>query len=129
MSLTNIFLSGIIMIILDSIYLSTIGNIFFSPLIKNIQGSNLTVNIYYAVFCYLFLVIGLNYFIISQNKSLIDAFLLGILIYGVFETTSGAIFKSWKLIPTVIDSLWGGILFISVTYLTYKYNGLIKNKQ
>ncbi len=129
MSLTNIFLSGIIMIILDSIYLSTIGNNFFSPLIKNIQGSNLTINIYYAVFCYLFLVIGLNYFIISQNKSLIDAFLLGILIYGVFETTSGAIFKSWKLIPTVIDSLWGGILFTSVTYLTYNYTSLIKNKK
>ena len=122
MSLTNIFLSGIIMIILDSIYLSTIGNNFFSPLIKNIQGSNLTINIYYAVFCYLFLVIGLNYFIISQNKSLIDAFLLGILIYGVFETTSGAIFKNWKLIPSIIDTLWGGILFISVTYLTYNYN-------
>ena len=122
MSLTNILLSGIIMIILDSIYLSNIGKRVFSPLIKNIQGSDLTINIYYAILCYLFLVFGLNYFIISQNKSLIDAFLLGILIYGVFETTSGAIFKNWKLIPSIIDTLWGGILFISVTYLTYNYN-------
>jgi len=122
MSLTNIFLSGIIMIVLDSIYLSNIGKKVFSPLIKNIQGTNLTINIYYAIFCYLFLVFGLNYFIISQNKSLIDAFLLGILIYGVFETTSGAIFKNWKLIPSIIDTLWGGILFLSVTYLTYNYN-------
>ena len=122
MSPKNIFLSGIIMIVLDSIYLSNVGNNFFSPMIRNIQGTNLTINIYYAILCYLFLVLGLNYFIISQNKSLIDAFLLGILIYGVFETTSGAIFKNWKLIPSIIDTLWGGILFISVTYLTYNYN-------
>ena len=127
MSPKNIFLSGIIMIVLDSIYLSNVGNNFFSPMIRNIQGTNLTINIYYAILCYLFLVLGLNYFIISQNKSLIDAFLLGILIYGVFETTSGAIFKNWKLIPSIIDTLWGGILFLSVTYLTYNYNILIKN--
>jgi len=112
--------SGVVMLLLDSIYLSTVGNMYFSDLIKSIQGTKLSVNIYYAVACYIIMILGLNYFIISKKGNLIDAFFLGILVYGVFDTTSGAIFNKWKLTTALIDTLWGGLLFMIVTYITFK---------
>lgn len=114
----ELFISAIVMLLLDMVYLSTFGKIFFSPLVKSIQGSDLKVNNYYALACYVIMILGLNYFIISKNKSLLDAFFLGILVYGVFDTTSGAIFKNWKIIPSLIDTIWGGILFVTVTFIT-----------
>ena len=116
----ELFISGVIMLLLDMVYLSSLGKTFFSPLVKSVQGSDLKVNIYYALACYLIMIFGLNYFIISKNKDIIDAFILGILVYGVFDTTSGAIFKNWSLKAALIDTIWGGLLFAFVTYLTKK---------
>ena len=39
------------------------------------------------------LIIGLQYFIISKEQSVMDAAILGWVIYGVYETTN-AIFKN-----------------------------------
>ena len=73
---------------------------------------------YLATFlCYIFLIFGINYFIIGPNRSIQDAFLLGIVIYGVFETTSKALFAKWSWITVIIDTLWGGILFALTTYI------------
>ena len=43
---------------------------------------------------YLFIIIGFNYFVLGYNMSLSDSFLLGIIIYGIYETTNWAIFKN-----------------------------------
>ena len=70
--------------------------------------------------CYIFLIFGLNYFIIKPGHSVKDAFLLGLLIYVVFETTNKALFSNWSWLTVLIDSLWGGILFATVTYICQK---------
>lgn len=89
----------------------------FNILVKNIQGKPLKLKIIPTIFCYIFLVSSLYYFIISKNGSLFDAFILGFLIYGVYETTNLAIFNNWNLTVSIIDILWGGILFSSTIYL------------
>jgi uncharacterized membrane protein len=73
-----------------------------------------------AILCYIFLIIGLNYFIIRPRRSIQDAFLLGLVIYAVFETTNKTLFSNWSWITVIIDSLWGGILFAVTTYLVDK---------
>jgi uncharacterized membrane protein len=108
--------SAIVLVVLDSIYLNLIKG-HFSALIKNIQGSPLVVNYVGAAICYIFLITGLNYFIIKPNRSIQDAFLLGLVIYGVYETTNYALFKGWTLFTVIIDTLWGGILFALTTYI------------
>ncbi len=108
--------SAIVLVVLDSIYLNLIKG-HFSALIKNIQGSPLVVNYVGAAVCYIFLITGLNYFIIKPNRSIQDAFLLGLVIYGVYETTSYALFKGWTLFTVIVDTLWGGILFALTTYI------------
>ena len=58
-----------------------------------------------------------NYFIIKPNRSVQDAFLLGLIIYGVFETTNMALFSKWSWLTVLIDTIWGGILFALTTFI------------
>jgi len=110
---------AIVMLILDAIYLNTFSQ-FFNNVVMRIQGSKIKFNLIGAVLCYIILIGGLDYFIISKKKSLMDAFLLGIVIYGVYETTTYAIFDKWSPMAVIIDTLWGGILFTLTTFITYR---------
>ena len=110
---------AIVMLILDAIYLNTFSQ-FFNNVVMRIQGSKIKFNLIGAVLCYIILIGGLDYFIISKKKSLMDAFLLGIVIYGVYDTTTYAIFDKWSPMAVIIDTLWGGILFTLTTFITYR---------
>jgi uncharacterized membrane protein len=114
-----IFMTGIIMIIIDSIYLSGISS-YFKNQVKLVQKSPLKLNIVGAIICYIFLVLGLYYFIISRNESILNAFLFGLVIYGVYEYTSYALLENWLFQTTVLDTMWGGILFAITTFLVYQ---------
>ena len=109
-------ISAILLISIDFVYLNSVKG-YFSKQIQNVQGSPLVINYLGAALCYLFLVVGLNYFIIKPKKSVSDAFLLGIVIYGVYETTSYALLKNWSILTVIMDTLWGGLLFASTTYM------------
>jgi uncharacterized membrane protein len=112
-------LSAIVMISLDFVYLSVMKSYFMNQ-VKNVQGSALKLNYFGAAICYVFLVAGLNYFIIKPRKSVSDAFLLGLVIYGVYETTNYALFSNWSIVSVIIDTLWGGLLFASTAYVVEK---------
>lgn len=111
-----LLISAIVLISIDFIYLNVIKG-YFGRQIQNVQGSKLEVNFLGAALCYIFLIVGLNYFIIKPNKSISEAFLLGLIIYGVYETTNYALFKNWSIITVIMDTLWGGLLFASTTYI------------
>ena len=83
------------------------------------------INLFGVVICYIFLIIGINYFIIKQNRSIQDAFLLGLIIYATFDFTNLALFDNWSIFTAIIDSLWGGILFASTTFAVKKINKII----
>jgi len=112
-------LSAIVMISLDFVYLNVMKG-YFANQVKNVQGSALKLNYFGAAICYIFLVAGLNYFIIKPRKSVSDAFLLGLVIYGVYETTNYALFSNWSIVSVIIDTLWGGLLFATTTYVVEK---------
>ena len=109
-------LSAIIFITLDFIYLQSIKD-YFQKQVQSVQGSAMQVNYLGAALCYVFLIAGINYFIIKPNRTVTDAFLLGLVIYGVYETTNYALFKNWSIVTVIIDTLWGGILFALTTYI------------
>jgi uncharacterized membrane protein len=112
-------LSAIVMLSLDFVYLSTMKGYFMNQ-VKNVQGSALKLNYFGAALCYVFLIAGINYFIIKPRKSVSDAFLLGLVIYGVYETTNYALLSNWSIITVIIDTLWGGLLFASTAYVVEK---------
>jgi uncharacterized membrane protein len=112
-------ISAILFVVIDFIYLNLIKK-YFENQVKAVQGSQLQVNFLGAILCYIFLIFGLNYFIIKPKRSPYDAFLMGILIYGVFETTNYALFKNWSVLTVILDTLWGGTLFAIVTFIIGK---------
>lgn len=118
-NIQTFIISGIILLSLDFVYI-TIFNKFFKSQIVQVQHTAFKMKIVGAIICYLILVLGLNYFILKQKRSITDAFLLGVLIYSVYETTNYSILKNWKIETVALDSLWGGILFSITTFLIYK---------
>jgi len=111
-----LLVSAIVFIVTDFIYLNLMKG-YFDKQIQSVQGSIPKMNYLGAALCYIFLIVGINYFIIKPKKSVSDAFLLGIIIYGVYETTNYALLKNWSMLTVIIDTLWGGILFAITTYI------------
>ena len=108
--------SAILLIVIDFVYLNVMKS-YFDNQIKMVQGTQIKINYLGAALCYVFIIIGINYFIIKPRRSISDAFLLGIIIYGVYETTNYALLKDWSIWSVIIDTLWGGLLFAATTYI------------
>jgi len=111
------FIIAVFLLFFDSIYLFLIKDYFINQIIQ-IQRVTIVPNFASAAICYLFLTFGLYYFILAENRPLIDAFLLGLVIYGVYETTNMTILKKWKWETVAKDTAWGSILFVLTTYFS-----------
>jgi uncharacterized membrane protein len=111
--------SSAILLTVDIIYLYNVGMTTFQKNVQVIQGSPLELNIYGALLSYVCVIGVLYYFIISQHKSILDAFLLGIFLYGTFDMTNLAMFKKYAWKTAITDTLWGGTLFAITTWATY----------
>jgi uncharacterized membrane protein len=117
--LVKIITTIFVLIFLDSIYFYT-NKDFLSKQVLDVQGSPISLNLFPAFLCYIALAFGVNYFILREKKSLLDAFLLGAIICAVYETTNKATFKKWTYKIVVMDTLWGGILFVLTTFIMRK---------
>lgn len=111
-----LLISAVVLIVVDFVYLNVMHG-YFDNQIRSIQGSSINMNYFGAILCYFFLIVGINYFIIFPRRSVTDAFLLGIIIYGVYETTNYTLLKNWTIQTVIIDTLWGGLLFAITTYV------------
>ena len=115
----KLLITAIIFVVLDSIYLNLIKD-YFVKQINLVQGSPIKIDFLAILLCYIFLIFGINYFIIQPNRSIQDAFILGIIIYGVYETTNKALLTKWSWLTVIMDTLWGGTLFALTTYIIKK---------
>ena len=111
--------SAVILLVLDFIYLNTLSS-HYKKQIFDVQKSDIDFKLMSAIVCYVVLIFTLNYFILKTDKTrkekIKDAFILGFVIYTVYETTNYTIFKNWNIQSVIIDSVWGGILFGLTTY-------------
>ena len=114
----ELIVSAIVLLILDFGYI-TVNKKLFENQIITIQRVIMQVKPLGVIICYFFLIFGLNYFIINKKKSLLDAFLLGLVIYSVYDSTNYALFKHWKPSVAIMDALWGGLLLSLTTFITY----------
>ena len=90
-------------------------------MIETIQIDKVKINYISALFAYFFLVSMLYIFIIKKKASNTDAFILGILTYGIFDFTNMALFKKYDLLIALQDTLWGGVLFLLVNVIFNKF--------
>ena len=114
----NILLIFIILLLIDLIWLYLIKDKYAKQILK-IQNQELVVNYYSALFVYVLLAIGLYYLSLNKTdimtKVKISA-LFGLITYGVYDFTNGAIFKDWDFKLAIMDTMWGSILCASTMY-------------
>ena len=115
----NLFVITLIIGLLDFIYINLILR-YFQNMILKIQKIPIKARLIPGILCYLVLIFNVYYFIILQNAPLINAFLLGLTIYSVYELTNYATIKDWNLKFVIADSIWGGILFLLTTFIYRK---------
>ncbi len=140
-TITDLIVLAIIILVLDGLFLYAAKD-HFSRQVMLVQGTALRVYIPSAVVCYLLIIIGLYYFVLRHiivpnassmaasiqtmrlREGIIAAFLMGVFVYGVYETTTLALLRNWSVVTALIDTTWGGVLFALSTYFYYKYKSL-----
>jgi uncharacterized membrane protein len=118
-TLKTLLVIAIIFTLYDIIFLYLNRNLFNNQ-IEKIQGSSINIKKFSAILCYIALIFGLYYFIIKDKKSVLDAIILGLFVYSVYELTNMSLFENWEYKTVIIDTLWGGALFGLTTYTVYK---------
>jgi uncharacterized membrane protein len=118
----QLLIAAPILLALDYLYL-TANRAFFERQIISVQKFAMKIKMIGVIVCYIFILFGLYYFILKPHRRPLDAFILGVVIYGIYETTSYATLKNWKPETVVLDTLWGGVLFYLTTWLTYTIQG------
>ncbi len=114
--LTNFWKVAIIVLVLDFIWIGGFLLDNFKPMIQKVQKEPMVTHPFSSLVAYLIL-IALVTIIISKVNSIEEAFVIGFLIYGVYESTNYATLKHWNLPIAIMDSLWGGVLFASTYYI------------
>jgi len=124
--MNKLIVSSVLLLVLDLIWLKGYMGNEYKKMIRKIQGSDMRVNTVYAILSYALMIIGLNVFVIpniNKDNLLFDSlkygFLFGIILYGVYDFTIGAVLKDWNLNLAIVDVLWGGIVYFLATYLTF----------
>ena len=106
----------VLLILVDSVYLYLTKSIFGEMIVK-IQKFAIQPRYWSAAIVYLLLAVGLYWFILKPNRPLWEAFMLGAILYGMFDFISHAIFKKYDLSVAIMDTVWGGALASIVTTL------------
>lgn len=116
----QIAIIGFVLLVLDIIYLKLVTK-YYSKQIEQIQGSAITIKPLGVIACYILLIFGLYWFVIRESKSPFQAFILGLIIYGVYDATNYALISKWNGWLAIVDTLWGGTLFSLTTWIVYSF--------
>ena len=118
----------IALLILDFVYVFVMSS-KYSLMINAIQSAHIQVNIVSAVVSYCVLLVALLFVVIPYanlrkekdnniiKTAFMSGFLIGFIIYGVFNTTNVALFKNYSLLLAMVDILWGSTLFFIIALL------------
>jgi len=110
----KMFLAPFLLLLLDIpwLWFSSQGPMGSLAMFEKIQGVPVRFSFWPAVIVY----IALAYLLLQQTN-LQGAFLNGAAVYAVYDFTSLAILKDYKVQIAVMDTLWGGTLFALAHYI------------
>jgi len=107
-----------VILVVDAIYLFLIKN-RFSNQVGMVQRQPLQVGKIAFILTYILMALMFYFLVIDScarsnyiKSQYLYAFLVGIFVYGVFELTNKALFLSWQWSTVLIDTVWGGLLFL-----------------
>lgn len=122
MNFTVYFISFVIFIALDLLWLGVLAKDFYQTKLGYLLGP---VNWYAAIIFYLIFICGITFFVTMpalQNGSVMQAVLIGALFgfitYGTYDLTNQATIKDWPVLVTIVDMIWGAVLGATVSGAT-----------
>ena len=129
MIVLNFIVILVLLLIIDIPMITIINKKMYSDAFLKINNGNISTGssgIISAIICYLLLTFGIYYFIVgpeihnftSYNKIFIKGLLLGLLVYGIYNTTNKSTINKYSTLVTIIDTIWGSILFGIVSVLS-----------
>lgn len=114
--------------ILDFLWIGLYMGKQYKDQVKKIQKSEMSVRMYFAIFAYSLMAIGLNMFVLPQIRKgheLVDSLkyglTFGIILYGVYDFTAGAVLKDWDISLAFTDIAWGGFVYFISAYIGSKF--------
>ena len=110
--------AAVIFVVLDVVFMRVNYGMLSRQLI-DVQGSSIRPKQAGFVLSYVFLLGGLYWFVLREERSVRCAMLLGLVIYGVYESTNYGLFTRWRAATAIIDTLWGIALFGATTAAVY----------
>ena len=113
-SFVNYIITILLIIVVDLPWLA-LGSKTSKAMILSIQGSELKIRWLPGLLVYVALA-----YLVHLPKSSLDAFLLGLCTYAVYDFTNYSTLINYSLRFAVMDSLWGGTLFV-IVYNLIKY--------
>lgn len=119
-NLKLLFISGLILVVLDFIYLY-INQKWYKQEVKKSQGSELKLKWQGVFVRYLAQIIGLNLFVLQHNGTIFDAFLFGLIIYANYLGTNYATIDYFDEKLALVDFAKGGFIMSLTTFLTYYF--------
>jgi uncharacterized membrane protein len=120
-------ISCICLLLLDFLWIGLFMGKKYKKQILKIQGTKMKVNIMFAVFAYILMVIGMCIFVIPnirKSHAFVDSLLygltFGLVLYGVYDFTIGAVLTNWNIQLAIIDIIWGGFVFFISSFIGVK---------
>ena len=115
-----IFLNSLILLAIDTFWLSFIKT-HYNKVITSIQGGSPPLfRPLYAIPVY----IALGYLLMFP-KTKGQAFFLGLCTYAIYDFTVLTLFHKYPLNIALMDTLWGGTLFVLVKFLYHKVSQMV----
>jgi len=124
MNVKQSVIATLVLLLADFLWIGLYMGKQYQTQVISIQGSNMKANPIFIVLAYLLMVVGLNVFVLPNIRkgheledSLKYGLTFGIVLYGVYDFTSGAVLTKWNKKLAIVDVIWGGFVYFIASYL------------
>lgn len=126
LTLKRVGIAVLVLLFLDFLWIWLYMGKQYDNMVPRIQGKGLKMNMVSAMIAYLLMVIALIYLVLPNIRSspthrLYDSLrygaLFGLVAYGIYDFTAGAIFTNWDFKLAIIDVAWGAFVYFVTVYI------------
>ena len=120
-NLANFIKTLTVFLAIDLVYLGIIRRDFMFSYFKKINcGQKPVFRMLVGLGAWALLALALERWIIHRRRgrrALLDAALLGLIIYGVYDLSNKATINAWTWMFSIQDMIWGAVLLAAVTWV------------
>lgn len=102
----NLYYALTLYILMDLIWIKKSYKLY-NDSVNQIQKEDIKLRIVPSILAYVLLIVNVIFVLLPHKRSIIDFSLSGLIIYGVYNSTTFAILKDYPMKVAIIDTMWG----------------------